>query len=186
MSSKKSVSLKSSRWFYMAHLKSMFCQENEKTGRKHLPKTYRTVIQNIQRILPTENYYLPSVFIRMKSLTTAFADNEHTLKGVQVGDQEWGTRCSGKNWQDRPSDSYFQEKILWAQFLAPSHIQKNAQIINGDICPSWLAAVFYCMDPLHQNHMYIDLPHCLFGTVPQSCLRGCLLDDSPHFAPNKT
>ena len=66
----------------------MFYQENEKTGRKHLPKTYRTVIQNIQRTLPTENYYLPSVFIRMKSLTTAGADNEHTLKGVQDGDQE--------------------------------------------------------------------------------------------------
>ena len=168
----------------------MFCQENEKTGRKHLPKTYRTVIQNIQRTLPTENYYLPSVFTRMKSLTTAVADNEHTLKGVRDGGQEWGARCSGKNWQHRPSDSYFQEKILWAQFSCT--IQKNAHIINGDICPSWLAAIFCqnaCLTawtPLHQNPMYTDLPHRLFGTVPQGCLRGCLLDDSPHFAPNKT
>ena len=27
------------------------------------------------------------------------------LKGVQGEDQEWGIPCSGKNWQNRPSDS---------------------------------------------------------------------------------
>ena len=27
------------------------------------------------------------------------------LKGVQGEDQEWGVPCSGKNWQNRPSDS---------------------------------------------------------------------------------
>ena len=27
------------------------------------------------------------------------------LKGVQGENQEWGTLCSGKNWQNRPSDS---------------------------------------------------------------------------------
>ena len=27
------------------------------------------------------------------------------LKGVQGEDQEWGVLCSGKNWQNRPSDS---------------------------------------------------------------------------------
>ena len=58
---------------------------------------------------------------------------------------------------------YFQEKILWAQFLVSSHIQKSTKTNNRDICSSWLAATF-CQNvcliariPLHQNHIYIDL-----------------------------
>ena len=39
------------------------------------------------------------------------------LKGVQGEEQKWGILCLGKNWQDRSSDRYFQELILWAQFL---------------------------------------------------------------------
>ena len=39
------------------------------------------------------------------------------LKGVQGENQEWGTLCSGKNWQNRPSDSeIFSEKY----FMSPN------------------------------------------------------------------
>ena len=38
-------------------------------------------------------------------------------KGVQDREQKWGTLCSGKTWRDSSSDRYFQELILWVQFL---------------------------------------------------------------------
>ena len=55
-------------------------------------------------IMSTENRHLPSASTRTRSLVTAVTDLQ-TLKEVQGGDQEWGTLCSGKNWQNRPSDS---------------------------------------------------------------------------------
>ena len=59
---------------------------------------------------------LPSTSTRIKSCATVAADLQHPLKGVQGGEQKWGTLCLG-SWQDRSSDRYFQEPILWAQFL---------------------------------------------------------------------
>ena len=53
----------------------------------------------------TENSHSPSGSTRMKSLATAAADFQHPLKGVLAGDQEGGPLCSGKNWQNRPSES---------------------------------------------------------------------------------
>ena len=67
--------------------------------------------------LPSRNWHLPSASSRMKSLTTAATDLQHILKGVQGQDKERGTRCSMKNWHNRPSGRCFQEKILWAKFL---------------------------------------------------------------------
>ena len=54
--------------------------------------------------LPTEDWHLHLHLRRLYHghfncwLSTA-------LKGVQGENQEWGTRCSEKNWQNRPSDS---------------------------------------------------------------------------------
>ena len=79
-------------------------------------------------LLTTKEWHLPSGSTRINHLPLYFL----ILRGVQSGDQKWGTLCSEKNWQNRPSDRYFQEKILGAQFLAPSHIQKSTKIINGD------------------------------------------------------
>jgi len=47
---------------------------------------------------------LPSASVRMKSLVTAVADLQHTLKGVQSRVQERGAPCSWKNWQNRTLD----------------------------------------------------------------------------------
>ena len=55
--------------------------------------------------LPTKNWHLPTAFTKIKSHTIVAADLQHPLKGVQGGDQEWGTLCSGKHWQNRPLDS---------------------------------------------------------------------------------
>ena len=43
-----------------------------------------------------------------------------------------------------------------------------------------LRCVLDCMYPLHQNHIYTDLPRYLLGAVPQSYLRGCFLGYSPQ------
>ena len=42
----------------------------------------------------------------------------HPLKGVQDGEQKWGTLCSGKTgWTGLQIVRYSQELILWAHFL---------------------------------------------------------------------
>ena len=41
-----------------------------------------------RRQLPSKNCHSPSGSPRMKSLATEVADLQHTLKGVQGGDQE--------------------------------------------------------------------------------------------------
>ena len=45
-------------------------------------------------LLQDKNDHLPSASTRMKSLATAVTDLQHTQKGVQGNDQEWGTLCS--------------------------------------------------------------------------------------------
>jgi len=70
----------------------------------------------------------------------------------------WG-RGEG-DWQDRLSERYFQEPILWAQILILPHIYKSTKILHGDGCSSWLAETFWknCTGlhvfSLHQNLKY--------------------------------
>ena len=88
---------------------------------------------------------------------------------------------------------YFQELILWAQFLylLISEKQQNPSwwylllvtsrnLLQKKICV-WLNIL-----PLHQNHIYTDLPLYVFEPVSQSYRKCCLLGHSPHFTPNKT
>ena len=148
--------------------------------------TCRICRPHAQRLeMPTKNGHLPPASKGIKSLATAVI--QHPLKGVQGGDQEWGPLCSGKNWQKRPSDRDFQEKILWAQFLASPRIWKSTEIINGDICSSWRAASLcqqVCLtarpSPLKSQ---VTLPPPPLEQLPQSYLRCCLLGYSPHFVP---
>ena len=46
--------------------------------------------------MPTKNDHSPSASTRVRSLATAVADLQYTLKVVQGQDHEWGTLCSGK------------------------------------------------------------------------------------------
>ena len=66
---------------------------------------------------------LPFTSTRIKSCAIAAADLQHLLKEVQDGDQEWGTLCSGKNWQSRPSDSkIFPGEDFMSLILISPHI----------------------------------------------------------------
>lgn len=50
---------------------------------------------------PSQLHRCPLVpFIRMKSPVSAVTALQHSLEGVQGGDQEWGALGSGKNWQN--------------------------------------------------------------------------------------
>ena len=66
--------------------------------------------------IANENCHLPSASTSIKSLANSAPELQDILK-FQGGDQEWGTLCSGKNWQNRFSDSYFED-ILQVQILA--------------------------------------------------------------------
>ena len=72
--------------------------------------------------------------------------------------------CWGRNWQNRSSDRYFQEPILWAQFLYLLVSRKALKILNGDNCSSWLRATLFKKIrawlhalSLPPNHLYSDL-----------------------------
>ena len=80
------------------------------------------IFYSLQAIpLSTKECCSPHGSTRIESLATAVADL-HTVKGVQGRDQEWGTLCSGKTGRaDFQIVRYFQEKILWFQFLASFH-----------------------------------------------------------------
>ena len=137
--------------------------------------------------------YLPSTSVRMKSCASAATDFQHPLTGVQSREQKWGTLCSENNWHDRFSDRYFQEQILWAQFLYLLIFRKILKSFMGITVPHYtsrnlLGKKNKCLHllSLHQNHIYTDPLPYLFGAVSQTYLRWCLLGCSPHLAPNKT
>ena len=76
-------------------------------SRTHMPGALQWVITVFvsEAFANLKNCHLPSASTRIRSQAAAAADLEHTLKGVQGGDLECGPLCSGKNWQNRPSDS---------------------------------------------------------------------------------
>ena len=135
--------------------------------------------------------YLPSTSTRIESCASAAANLQHTWKESMME-----MRCSvlkGKTGRTGlQTVRYFQELILWAQFLYLPISRKalkffmvitvpcDQQKPSGKIC-AWLH-----VSPLHQNHIYTDLPPCLSGAVSQGYLRCCLPGCSLHFAPNKT
>ena len=68
-------------------------------------------------LLPVTYWHSPSTPREIKLWAPAAADLQQPLKGVQHGDQEQDTVCSGKNWQNKSSASYFQEKNYELKFL---------------------------------------------------------------------
>ena len=131
----------------------------------------------------------------LQGLNHAAADFQHPLEGVQGGEQKWGPLYSGKNWQDRSSDRYFQELIIWVQFCSSSYLEKHwnpsqwwlflvtSKSVMRLIETVWKnMCLVACTSPSPESH---DLPPCLFGAVSQSYLRCCLPSCSPYLAPNK-
>ena len=141
--------------------------------------------------------HLPLLIPRLNQVLLQLLTFQHPLKGVQGGEQKWGTLCSRKIWQGRSSNRYFQQPILWAQFLCFLISRKTPKswwqlflVISKSFMrlveTFWENMCLIAHTLPSQNHIYIDLPLCLLGTDTQSYLRCCLLGCSPHFAPNKT
>lgn len=65
--------------------------------------------------MPTKNHLLLFTYTRINPLAPAITDIQYILKEVQGGDQEWGTLRSGKNWQNRITDSY-----IFSDFYEPN------------------------------------------------------------------
>ena len=67
-------------------------------------RSHRTPGANSSLGLLTTNWRLPSTSRKLNyKLLQPLTFNTHW--GVQGGDQEWGTQCSGENWQSRSSDT---------------------------------------------------------------------------------
>ena len=116
--------------------------------------------------LPTKNWHLPFASMRMKSLSHCGHWPSSTLKGVQGGDQAWGTLC------------LVSIKLL--KSLIVTSVPFDWQQSSTKIC-NWL----HVPSSITSNIILTDLPPCLFGAVSQGYLRGCLQGCSPHSAPNK-
>ena len=157
-------------------------------------------------LLVTATYWhLPSASIRIKSCS----DFQHLLKGVQKRGHSFLNFSEMKHCVLGETGravlqivKYLQEPILWIQPLYLLISRKALKTLHSDICFSRLAISFMRLAetckkkkkksawlhvfPLHQNHIYTDLPLCPFGAVSQSYLKCCLPGYSPHFAPSKT
>ena len=148
-------------------------------------------------VFSTTNWHLPFTSTRIKSRAAAGADFQKPLKGVQGGKQKWGTLCFGKYWQNKSSDSYFQELILWAQFL-------YLLISRKALKSSWWCLFLMTSSNLHETSRNLLQKICVwlhevlftkityiqtFPLPPWSgfsdYLRCCLLGYSLHFAPIK-
>ena len=125
---------------------------------------------------------LPFTSTRIKSCAAAAAGLQYPLKGVQDGEQEWACLCSGKTWQNRSSDRYFQKLIVWAQFLYCLISRKALKsfMVMTDPCDEQKSpakkkkkCVLECMSSPFAKVMYILTFPCLFGKVSQRYLRCC-------------
>jgi hypothetical protein len=104
--------------FCLGHLilrpPSTNCRDNDDlapemgVGRAQGPHTYSLQICSYHRHVP---------WAPLKSCAAAAADFQHPLKGVQGGEQKWGTLCSGKTGRTSLRIvRIFQESILCTQF----------------------------------------------------------------------
>lgn len=161
----------------------------------------RILLCYIRRVLWTGDGHLPSASARIKSWAATAADPQHPLEGVQGGDQEWDTLCSGKTgrtglqiirifrgrfYEPHPCISLYLEKKSIKSVMATS-VPRNQQWHSRDQQQPSIRCVLDCTYLfLHQNHICTNISPRLFGAVFQSYLKSCLLGYSPRFAPNKT
>ena len=91
------------------------------------------------------NRHLSSTSTKIRSGAAAAADLQHPLE-AQGEEQKRGTLGSGKNWQNWSSDSYFQELVLWTQFLyllISRKAQKYFMVFSFILhCCSWPQVTF--------------------------------------------
>ena len=107
---------------------------------------------------------------------------------AQGGDQEWGALCAGKPGRaGLHIVQYFQEKILWAQFLhllVSRKALKSFMVMSAPRDYFKMCAWLHGPPPFTKITCIVTSPH-LFGALFQGCLKCCLLSCSLHFAPFK-
>ena len=115
--------------------------------------------------------HLPSASTRIKSCAAAASNFQHSLKRVQGGEQKWGILCSGKNWQNRSSDRYFQEPILGTQFfylLIPRKALKSFMVMSAPCDQQKPSEKNTCLiartPPLPKSHIYWPSPLPLWSS----------------------
>ena len=81
---------------------------------------------------------------RIKSSAPVATDLQDPLKGIQGGEQKWSTLCSGEKTGKIGLQmvKYFQEPVLWAQFLYLLIFRKALTSFMVTIVTSWLAESF--------------------------------------------
>ena len=114
--------------------------------------------------LSTTNWHLPYTSTRIKSSAALAADFHYLLKEVQGGEQKGSILClriTGRT--GVRIVGYFQELILWAQFLYLLVSVKALILLGGD-CSLWLAEIckimclIVCTPPSPKSHIYWPSP----------------------------
>ena len=141
--------------------------------------------------MPTTNVCFAVCFTRIKLGAAIAGDLQHPLKGVQGGDQEWGTLCFGKNWQNRSSYSQIFSEDVMSPILESPYLEKHWH-------PSWWGLILVTSSNLLQRYV-IDCTYSPFTKIPYIDLSPTSLEQflrtiwnavpqgySPYFAWNKT
>ena len=130
--------------------------------------------------------HLPLLIPRLNQVLLQLLTFQHPLKGVQGGEQKWGTLCSGKNWQDRSSDSLI---FSGADFISPtlvsSYLEKHWNPSQW-ICSLWLAVPFckkYVLDHIHSSFTKITYILTFLPASLEQFLR-VVWDAISHYSPH--
>lgn len=127
----------------------------------------------------------------IKLWATGVADLQQTWKEFSIDIRNEVLHALGKT--DKTGLWYFQESILWPQFLhflLLSLLEENKNLlwwylllVTGSKLLQKVVCSWFHVFCLHQNHIYTDLPYPhLLGAVSQSYMKCCLLGYSPHRA----
>ena len=130
-------------------------------------------------LLSTTNWHMPSTSTRIKLHATAAADLQYPLKGVQGGEQKWGTLYSGKtgdfcsfckNMQLIACTPPSQKSYIY--WLFPYHLEQFLRAI-------WNAVSWVIVFILPQIKLNSPLSHCaLFWSAVMVTMKGPRVDFS--------
>ena len=138
----------------------------------------------------TKNWHLLSAATKMKSPAIAVTDLQHTLKGVQ------GWRSAMRHpvpWRQMGRRSlqivrYFQEKVLWGQFLSLLISRRAIKSLMMTYAPcdqQQISARMCVWVHIHLSRVSYLIPLSLpLWNNCQNYLKCCLLGYNLHFAPN--
>ena len=149
----------------------------------------KTVCRSCRLQIVTCHEHLPSTSTMIKSCVATAAVTFNTPWREFKVEIKNEALCALENWQNRSSDRYFQEQILWAQFLhlliSRKALKSFTTTFHDQQEPSAKNACLIAhTPPSPKSHIYWPFSY-LFGVVSQSYLRYWFPGCSPYFAPDK-